>query len=107
MVHKDVIRNMLVLASSSPRRSELLRQWGYKFELVYAPVAESLTEGVSPQDAVQALAERKALSGYKVWKDNGGSPHDLVLAADTIVVLGEKYSASPMTKKMLMLCLKP
>ena len=86
---------MLVLASSSPRRSELLRQWGYKFELVYAPVAESLTEGVSPQDAVQALAERKALSGYKVWKDNGGSPHDLVLAADTIVVLGERILGKP------------
>jgi len=90
---------MLVLASSSPRRSELLRQWGYRFELVYAPISESLTEGVSPIDGVRNLAERKALSGYQAWKSNGGSPQDLILAADTIVVLGERILGKPGDEK--------
>ncbi|NLP43953.1 MAG: septum formation inhibitor Maf [Peptococcaceae bacterium] len=86
---------MLVLASASPRRRELLRQWGYEFELVNAPVSEDLAEDLSPEEAVQALARRKALTGYKVWNDKGGSPQDLVLAADTIVVLGEKILGKP------------
>lgn len=86
---------MLVLASASPRRSELLGEWGYEFALVLAPVSEELPEGVPPERGVQELAKRKALSGLDAWKSRGGSVSDLILGADTIVVLGDKILGKP------------
>lgn len=86
---------MLVLASSSPRRSELLREWGYEFKIIQAPVSEDLLEGVLPEVGVQDLAKRKALSGYDVWKSQGGCADDLLLGADTIVVLEDKILGKP------------
>ncbi len=54
---------MLVLASSSPRRRELLQKWGYCFEIVDAAASEIVPYGSSPAEAVMAIAGRKALAG--------------------------------------------
>jgi len=86
---------MLVLASASPRRRELLEEWGYDFRLVSAPVCETLPPGVLPDIGVQDLARRKALSGFEAWLDLRGSADDLVLGADTIVVLDNKIFGKP------------
>jgi septum formation protein len=86
---------MLVLASASPRRRELLEEWGYDFRLVSAPVYEALPPGVWPEIGVQDLARRKALSGFEAWLDLRGSADDLVLGADTIVVLDNKIFGKP------------
>jgi septum formation protein len=86
---------MLILASSSPRRIELLREWGYEFKLVYAPVSEELEEGILPEEGVQELAERKALSGFETWQKQEGLAEDLILGADTIVVLEERILGKP------------
>ncbi|MGI6451338.1 MAG: Maf family protein [Desulfitobacteriia bacterium] len=86
---------MLVLASSSPRRSELLREWGYEFSLVSAPVSEELDEEILPEEAVQDLARRKALAGYQVRQKQKGIGRDLILGADTIVVLKDRILGKP------------
>ena len=78
---------MLVLASSSPRRATLLSEGGYVFETVKASVSEDLTEGISPDIGVKQLAIRKAEAGLTQWLKLGGNPLDLVLGADTMVVL--------------------
>lgn len=78
---------MLILASASPRRSDLLRKWGYQFKLVKAPIEENLPEGVIAEIGVQELAKRKALSGFEAWKSMKEAGNDLILSADTIVVL--------------------
>lgn len=83
------------MASSSPRRSELLRKWGYEFRLVSAPVSEELEEGILPEEAVRSLAKRKALAGYQAWQRENGSANDLILGADTIVVLEDKILGKP------------
>lgn len=90
---------MLVLASSSPRRSELLQEWGYEFKVVYAPVAEELEEGISPEEGVKELARRKALSGFEVWQSQERLSQDLILGADTIVVLDNKILGKPTDEK--------
>jgi len=90
---------VLVLASSSPRRSELLQAWGYSFKLIYAPVSEDLPAAIRPEAGVQELARRKAWAGYEAWQGRNGSAHDLILGADTIVVLDNKILGKPADQK--------
>lgn len=49
----------LVLASASPRRKELLEQAGYNLIILPADVDETLPDGISPEDAVKYLANKK------------------------------------------------
>lgn len=71
----------LILASGSPRRSEILASVGWEFEKIVADVDESERPGESPDEYVIRLAREKA---EKVAADNPGR---LVLGADTTVVV--------------------
>ncbi len=71
----------VILASASPRRSELLRQIGIDFEVIPSNIEENITHGMSPESVVQDLAYDKALSVAK-----GLSDASIVIGADTIVV---------------------
>ncbi|SHH37154.1 Maf family protein [Desulfosporosinus lacus] len=86
---------MLVLASSSPRRASLLRERGYVFERVKASVSEELAEGIPPEIGVRQLAVRKAEAGLAEWLELGGNKLDLVLGADTMVVLDSTILGKP------------
>lgn len=72
---------MLVLASASPRRQELLCDAGIAFAIQPADIDETPNDGERPRECAERLAREKALA---VWKTR---PHDVVLAADTIVVV--------------------
>ena len=85
---KGPVPHRLVLASASPRRRDLLG--GVGFEVIIRPAdVEELTGGLSPRDLVLANAEMKALSVAAV------TPGDLVLGADTIVVLDGEILGKP------------
>jgi septum formation protein len=86
MVSKEEQRSNydLVLASASPRRSELLQAMGCKFEIVSADVDEQRLESESIADFVPRLAHAKADEVYRRLQDR--PPNHAVLAADTIVV---------------------
>ena len=81
----------IILASQSPRRRELLRDFGFDFEAVSSGADESGTEGMSPADAVCTLALRKA----KWVKENRDTGDSVVLAADTLVALDGKLLGKP------------
>lgn len=91
----------LLLASSSPRRSQILQMVGWPFEPGPVEVDESLHEGESARQYVARLAEAKARASAEV--------HALrpVLAADTTVVVDEHILAKPIDvadgKRMLRL----
>lgn len=68
-----------VLASSSPRRRELLHQVGIKFEIVSPDADETLPEGIAPDKAVELLSERKA----EAARDSARGR--VLIAADTVV----------------------
>ena len=50
----------LILASASPRRAELLRQLGLRFQVQPADIDETIGENESPEDYVRRLAVEKA-----------------------------------------------
>ncbi len=81
----------IVLASGSPRRKELLSGLGYEFQIVAPSVDESPLPGENPADHVKRLSAAKA---FQVASDHSG---DLVIGADTIVVLGETLLGKPST----------
>lgn len=78
------VEKKLILASASPRRSDMLRGLGVPFEIFPADVNEDALPGEKPVELVTRLAREKAeaVSEHR--------PHDYVLAADTIVVLEEE-----------------
>jgi len=78
----------LILASASPRRRELLASLGLEFDVVPSDVDETL-EPIALPDAVAALALRKARA-VAASRRTG-----LVLAADTIVVIGGRALGKP------------
>lgn len=77
----------LILASSSPRRQELLRQMGIDFDVCVPQVDESLD--AEPKTLVLALSERKALAVAESHRDAA------VLAADTVVSIGSTVLGKP------------
>src|ERR1035437_6992700 len=79
---------MLVLASQSPRRSEILRQAGIPFTVRAAAVDETPLAGEKPEDYVVRLAELKALAVP-------AGPHETVLGADTTVVIDGEMLGKP------------
>ena len=83
---------MIYLASRSPRRRELLEQLEVSFQILDLEVDESKLTGETPDTLVQRLAVLKAEAGWRLL-DNGGA--DLVLGADTIVVLGNEVLGKP------------
>lgn len=86
----------LMLASSSPRRMELLTQMGVCFFIVEPTVAEIRYAGESAQDFVLRLATEKANAGYKTAGYKQRELHGLpVLGSDTIVVAGEQILGKP------------
>lgn len=89
---------MLVLASSSPRRAMLLREGGYSFETIKASVSEELPEGMSPEIGVRELAVRKAQAGLTHWLNQGGDIQDVIMGADTMVVLDAHILGKPETQ---------
>lgn len=80
----------LVLASRSPRRSELLRRAGLPLLVRPVAVAERLLPGEGHREAVQRLAREKAAAAWQ--------PGDWVLAADTLVVVGGQVLGKPVDR---------
>jgi septum formation protein len=80
----------LVLASASPRRAELLAAAGYVFTIDPADVDESVHAGETPEKYVLRVARDKA----RVVAARR-SPGEIVIAADTTVVVGGEILAKP------------
>ncbi|MGS2721182.1 Maf family protein [Paraglaciecola aestuariivivens] len=84
---------MLILASQSPRRAELLKQLGVDFIQQAVNLDESLMPNESAQDYVWRLAEQKAALGFTQQ-----STVACVLGADTIVVANQQILGKPKDK---------
>lgn len=79
----------LILASASPRRAELLRQLGLRFQTVPGDAGEFAHEHLSPLELCQLNAQRKARAVAQK------APDALVLAADTLVFLDADILGKP------------
>ncbi|MFB0980312.1 MAG: Maf family protein [Alteromonadaceae bacterium] len=97
------MKPVLILASQSPRRKELLSQLGYQFLTISADIDESIIGNESPCDYVLRLAIEKA----KVVAQNQ-STNSIVLGSDTSVIFEQHILGKPETiedccKQLLML----
>jgi septum formation protein len=78
----------LILASQSPRRRELLTTAGFHFTVRARPVEEVRAPGEDPRSYVTRLAREKAEASYE-------GPDEIVLGADTVVVLDDRVLEKP------------
>ncbi|MGE8206080.1 Maf family protein [Heyndrickxia sp. NPDC080065] len=89
----------LILASSSPRRKELLAKLQIPFSVVTSKVDENFSQNQSPEEVVVELALRKAEAVSTQYPDS------VIIGADTVVVLEQKILGKPddrdQAKKML------
>ncbi len=80
---------MIILASASPRRQELLSGLGLEFTIEPAETAEKIPEDLSPGETVMFLAAQKALKVAQKF------PEALVIGADTLVFQGLEVLGKP------------
>ncbi len=85
----DFLREKLVLASSSPRRTELLNRAGWPHEVIVAGIDESVRPNEKPAAYVQRLARSKAEAVAERLKEG------VVLGADTTVVIDNQILGQP------------
>ena len=79
----------MVLASASPRRADLLTQLGLAFRVEPSHIPEEILPGETPQGHAERLSRAKAL---ETWDRNRNA---LVVAGDTVVVLGGEILGKP------------
>ena len=84
-----MIPTKLVLASSSPRREELLEQLDLNFTIVPSKIEEDKFYNLSPEILVKQLASAKAEAVAELVEDT------IVIAADTIVVYKDEILGKP------------
>lgn len=82
-------KRQIILASTSPRRKELLAKLGLSFKATDSGYEEDMTKKMAPKKLAQFLAFGKAQAVAKKY------PKAIIIAADTFVVLGKKILGKP------------
>jgi MAF protein len=96
--------NTLILASASPRRKELLSKV-FSIEIVPADIQEVPYEKETPSFFVQRMSREKAQQcAMKIKKESDQNP--IIIAADTIVVLGDQILGKPKDDKSALTMLR-
>lgn len=95
---------MMILASQSPRRRELLALISPEFEVIPAQGEEKLPAGIAPDEAVLLLSQQKAAE-VSARKFPSGDVTDTIIAADTVVaidgdILGKPHSRENAVKML-------
>jgi len=87
----DILNQKIILASQSPRRQQLMREAGFlNFTTRSTNVAEDYLDDLPVREIAPFLARKKAMAA-RSWIENEA----IVLAADSIVLLGEKVYEKP------------
>ncbi len=89
------LKSKLILASSSPRRAEILRNAGFDFAVVPAPVDETRRPNERPADYVRRLAEEKARTVARQLAKDAFGESSFIIGADTVVVIDTEILGKP------------
>lgn len=85
----------VILASSSPRRQELLQSLGVSFDVQPPQVTEDYVRALSPPEIVEDLSRRKALAVARTLQADQAPGDALVIGSDTVVVLDGDVLGQP------------
>jgi septum formation protein len=86
--------NRIILASQSPRRRQLLEWAEVPFEIMVPETDEHFPPGLTPEEIAIYIARNKALAVQAAGKSN-----EVILAADTIVVLNDHIIGKPVHRE--------
>ncbi len=81
----------IILASKSPRRRKMLKELGIKYTVWSGETDESVDRKYRPDTLVKLLSKRKAMAALSEIK----TKDTLIIASDTLVVLGDKVLGKP------------
>lgn len=81
--------NTVILASASPRRKELLGLITEEFTIIPSGVEETVPDGIPPEKQPEFLAKLKAEDIAKKY------PHDIIIGADTSVIIDDCVLGKP------------
>jgi septum formation protein len=84
---------LLILASSSPRRQELIRSLGLPYEIISSNADESVDDKLTPAEIVEVLSLRKAQTVCEVIRSS--DKQGIVIGSDTIVVFEGQILGKP------------
>lgn len=86
----DILKRKIVLASKSPRRKQLLAEAGFSFEIRTKDTDESYPADLDVNEVAAYIARKKAIAAKELVADD-----EILLTADTIVVLGDTIYGKP------------
>lgn len=86
--------NKIILASQSPRRKQLLEWAEVPFEIVVKETDERFPPNIDPTEVAVYIARNKALAVQQLRQTD-----EIILAADTIVVLGDNIIGKPVHRE--------
>ena len=89
------LKSKLILASSSPRRAEILRKAGFDFDIVPAHADESRRPNEAATAYVRRLAEGKARTAARQLAKDAASDSTFIIGADTVVVIDGEILGKP------------
>ena len=89
----------IILASSSPRRKEILAMLGLPFEVVSPDADENIKEALSPEEYVCTLSERKGKTARAELIERGENlDNTLIISCDTIVYYNGMVIGKPQSE---------
>jgi len=91
MIIDNLNKYRIILASRSPRRQQLLKELGLKFDIVIREYSESYPEGLDGEAIARHIAYRKAITFTGELSDN-----EIVITADTIVWCNGRVLGKPL-----------
>lgn len=83
----------IILASSSPRRHELLKLITDDFKVISSDINETFPDNIDAEDCAEYLAEKKAIKVYKKERDS------LIIGCDTVVIINNEVLGKPKDRK--------
>jgi len=90
MIIDNLENHRIILASQSPRRQQMLRELGLKFDVVIRDYPETYPEGLDGKSIAEYISYQKAISFRGGLSDN-----EIVITADTIVWCNQKILGKP------------
>lgn len=87
----------IILASSSPRRQEILKMLGIPFQVIMPNIDETVTSTVEPEDVPELLAREKVIEVLHTLPSEQKIPW--ILGADTVVIKDRKIYGKPETQE--------
>ncbi|PLW98451.1 MAG: septum formation protein Maf [Marinilabiliales bacterium] len=91
MLEEKLLSYDIILASASPRRSELLKELGVRFRLLPKHIDESFDAEFPPRKVAEYLSEKKA----RAFSQSEIHENTIIITADTIVSIGKVILGKP------------